>query len=282
MANSLPSFGILSTELFPILRTKAAQLSRYTTNFGADVANAGTAVVVGYQSSVSASLWDSSNKYTSADETISSTTVTLKEPYYVEFYLSPNELKAYGDAYLQKRMAAAAAGVCDEVRKQALSLLTGTSVASVGTVSGSAHNFNTVLSGSNILINSGSQGEISFLAPSTQYSALLVDAKNAGYNISNTVVSGVEQWTYGPATVVREANLSTPVVATQDAVAIATRLPEQFGSYQRTIFADELTGLSIAVDLFESPDTGKVIGRAHVCAGVALGRPGTCAKWTTP
>lgn len=282
MANTLPSFGILSMEQFPALRQKAAQIARYSTNFTAEIATAGTSITVGYQSPVSASLWAGS--YTSADEVIGSTTVTLKEPYYVEFYLSPNELVSYGETYLQNRMAVAALGVADEIRKQTLALFSGASVATVATLNQGSHNFNTILSGSTVLLNSGSQGEISFLAASTVYNGVLVDAKAAGYNIANTVTSGQEEFNYGPAVVTRENFLSSTisgsgaVVTTKDAAAIAVRLPNEMPMYQRTIFADEQTGLAIAVDLLPS-ETGKFLGRAHACAGVALGRPGAVAKY---
>lgn len=284
MANSLPSYGVLSMDLFPALRTKAAQFSRYSTNFTPEIASAGTAISVGYQSPVSASLWTAAAGYVSSDETISSQTVTLKEPYYVEFYLTPNEITSYGEQYLQNRMAVAAIGVLDEVRKQVLTLFAGATVPVAANVTASRHNFDSVLSGSNVLINSGSQGVVSYLVSSTGYSGLLVDAKNAGFDISNTVVGGAEQWNYGPATVVREAFFTSTsasvggVVTTQDAAAIALRLPPEMPMYSRTIFADEVTGASIAVDILPS-ETGKYLGRAHVCAGVSLGRPGAVAKF---
>jgi len=266
---------------FPALRSKCTQLSRYSTNFTGEIANAGTAITVAYQAPVSASVWTTTANYASADETISSQTVTLQEPFYVQFYLSPNELKSYGEDYLKNRMAVAAIGVIDEVRKKVLNLFTGATIATVATISASAHNFNTVLSASNVLMDSGSQGAISFLAPSIPYSALLVDAKASGYNVSNTVVEGQEVFQYGPATVVREAGvLTAPVATTQDAAAIALRLPEPMEAYQRTLFADDVTGATVAVDIFQSPDTGRVIGRAHVCAGWSLGRPGAVAKFT--
>jgi hypothetical protein len=286
MPNSLPSFGILSMEQFPALRTKAAQLSRYSTNFTADVADKGTAVTVGYQSPVSASQWNATNKYASSDETISSTTVTLAEPFYVEFYLSPNELASYGEKYLQNRMEAAAIGVLDEVRKKALGVLTATSTGPlVASVSSSAHNFNTVLSASNVLITSGSQGQQTFVAPPAPWSSLITDAKNANYPIASRTDNGNSVFNYAllpHVDVVLDASISTPVIATKDAVALALRLPPQLDGYNRTILADEQTGVAVAVDLINDAVGGKLLGRAHVSAGWAAGRPGAAARFNTP
>ncbi len=283
MANTLPSYGVLSMEQFRALRQKTAQLSRYSTNFSPEIAGKGTAITVGYQTAASASLWAGS--YTSTDETVSSQTVTLKEPYYVEFYLSPNELTSYGEDYLKNRMAVAAIGVVEEVIKQTVALFGGSTVPLVATISQSSHNFHTMLSGSTVLINSGSTGEISYLANSNVFNALIVDAKASGYNVANTVTGGAnDTFVYGTATAVRDGHLSLvsgsvgAVVTTKDAAAIALRLPPEMPMYSRTIFADELSGAAIAIDILPS-ETGKYLGRAQVCAGVSLGRPGAVAKF---
>ena len=286
MSNTYPSYGILSTDTFKNLRTAAARLDRYSKNFSADIANAGSAVTVGYEDNISASLWNPTSGYTTADSVISSTTVTLAEPYHVEVYLSPNEFKSYGESYIQGRMANVASGVFDEIRKKALEKLVASATSVVANVSASAHNFNTVLSASTVLCNSGSQGAQTFLCPRATYNALLADAKNSNYQVSSTMGSGVESFQYNMlpnVTIVPETFLTTPIIATGDAVALAIRLPEQMQGHARTIFADVgQTEAAVAVDLFEDGVAGKVKMRAQACAGVATGRPGAAAKFTTP
>src|SRR4051812_12458094 len=125
MANSLPSFGVLSTELFPNLRAAAAPLSSFAHNFAPEIADVGTAVSVGYEGNGSASLWSAASEYTTTDSTVSTTTITVKEPYHYEIYLSPNEVNSYGENYLTKRFATAAIPVFQEITKQAVSVLSG-------------------------------------------------------------------------------------------------------------------------------------------------------------
>lgn len=282
MANSLPSYGVLSMQQFPALHSKAAQLKTYSTNFTAEIENAGTAISVGYQDAVSASLWDPTNKYTSADETISAKTVTLNEPFYVEFYLSPNQMKSYGETYLQKRMETAAIGVCNEVKKKALEMVATSTAPVVATISASAHKMDTVMSASTVLITSGSVGQQTFLAPTTVYNALISEAKSANYKITTVVNNGRAEFVYDlfpQVTVVLEPGLTAPVIATPDAVALALRLPDQLEGYSRTIFTDEETGVSIAVDMLQDTVGGKILGRAQASLGYSVGRPGAIARF---
>jgi len=286
MSNTLPSYGILNLENFANLRQSAARIADYAHNFSAEVANAGTAVSIGYEATGTASLWTAASGYTTTDSTISTRTVTLQEPYHFEIYLSPNEVKSYGDAYLQNRMAAASIPVFDEVKRQALSSLSGSTIGT--NVSASNFTFNVVLSASAVVSNAGGQGPQTFLVPRTAFNALLGEAKSSYYQIFNSRdQGGVESFQYAllpNVTIKPEAGLSTAAwMTTPDSVAIGLRLPEQMSGYSRTIFTDTgKTEVAIAVDLLEDFTNGKTKLRAQACVGVATGRPGTTSFVTIP
>lgn len=284
MANSLPSYGILSVNEFQPLRLAAARLSSYSRDFSPEISSGGTSIAVAFEGATSASLWTAASGYTTSDTTDSTTTVTLKEPYHVEKYLSPNELGAYGETKLKNKMANTAAGVFDEIRKQGLAILQGASVPTVAVVLNAAHNFNTVLSASTVLCNSGSQGAQTFMCPRVAYNALLVDSKNANYKITSTNVDGKASFSYDMlpnVTVTAEDTLTVPVITTSDALALAIRLPEQMFGTERTIFVDAgQTEAAVAVDLVNDAVGGKIKMRAQACVGVALGRTGAAAKFS--
>lgn len=282
MANSLPSYGVLSFDFLPGYRQRAQRLSTFCTDFSPEVATKGTAVVVQYQTATTASQWDTTNKYTSADETIGSATVTIQEPFYKEFYLSPNEVGSYSKEYLVPRMQAAVNSVLDEVEKKAYSMLQASTRVSLGTVSCSAMLFPAVQSGSAVLINSGSQGQVSFFVPSCAWTSLVNDARTSGFAVWDQVVQGGDAFQYGDATVRRAPKLDATkaVFATPDAVCLATRVPPVMDGVSRTLVSDEQTGLTIAIDLVPDPVGGVVRGRALVSLGYAVGRTSSACTYT--
>lgn len=287
MANTFPTFGILSTDEFlPALRQRCQALSTFSTDFSAVLAAKGGVVNVPLQSSTSASRWDSTNKYATADETISTVDVTLGEPFYKEFYLSPLETGNFTKEFLVPRMGAAIISVLDELEKQAYAELavspTNLAAGNPGAaVSSSAILFPAVQSGSNVLINSGSQGAISLFAPTATYSVLQADAKASGYGMWDTVARGGDSFQYGDVTVRRTPKITTKVFfAAPDAVAVATRLPVAMNGYSRTIVADEATGMTIAVDMIEDTVGGIIRGRAHIIAGFKRARQGSACQYT--
>lgn len=284
MANTIPSYGILSMENFPGLRKAAARLDRYSKNVSGEIASAGTSVAVGYEGNFSASLWTAASGYTTSDSTISSVTVTMQEPYHVEVFMSPNEVASYGESYMQRRMANVAAGVLDEVKAKALQALTNAATVTVAAVSASWFTFDTVLSGSTVLQTSGSQGAQTLLAPLSVYNALLADAKANNYQIAVVSTDGQDVLKYAllpNIDIVKEPGLTAPIITTQDGAALALRLPEQMAGHQRTLFTDAgKTEAVIAVDMFEDGVAGKIKMRAQACAGFATGRPGCAAKYT--
>jgi hypothetical protein len=281
MANSLPTFGVLSTDEFlPALRQRCQKLSTFSTDFSSLVATKGTVANVPLQSVTTASQWNSTDKYTSADETITTVDVTLEEPLYKEFYLSPNEQASYSKEFLLPRMEAAINSVLDEVERKAYAALI-TSQTTLASISSSNVLFGAVQSGSNVLITSGSQGAISLFAPVAQYSVLQSDAKASGYGMWDVVSKGGDSFQYGDVTVRRTPKLSGRVVfATPDAVALALRLPPLMNGYVRTIVIDEPTGVAIAVDLIEDAVGGVIRGRAHISPGVKRARTGSSCQYT--
>ncbi len=281
MGNTLPTFGILSTDDFlPALRTRCQKLAAYSTDFTALVATKGGVASVPLQSVTSASRWDSTNKYSLADETLSQVDVTLGEPIYKEFYLSPLETGNFTKEFIVPRMEAAINSVLDEVEKLAINALSQTPTV-IGTVSGSLMTFAAMQSGSNVLINSGSQGQLSCFAPTAIYSIIQADAKASGYGMWDSINKGGDQFQYGDVIVRRtpKVNSSKVFFAAPDAVAIALRVPPQLNGYVRTLVADEATGVTIAVDLIEDAVGGVIRGRAHVVPGFTRARQASACNY---
>jgi len=283
MGNTLPSYGVITTDQFmPALRQRCQRLSTFASDFSAAIQGKGNVVNVPYQSTTSASQWNSTNLYTAATETVSSVDVTLEEPLYKEFFLSPLESGTYTQDFLVSRMESAVNSVLDEVEKKAYAALA-LNCGTVGAISGSAVKFGLIQSGSNVLIFSGSQGEISMFCPTANYSQMQADAKSSGYGMWDIVSKGGDAFQYGDATVRRVPKLTDNTYvyfATPDAVAIALRLPPVLNGYNRTLIVDEPTGLTIAVDLLEDAVGGIIRGRAHLIEGVARGRAGSAARWS--
>lgn len=285
MANSLPTNTILSADKFADFRQKAAQLARYTHDFSPEIAVKGTGVTVWYQTSTTASIWDTTNKFASADETVPNSTITVGEPYYKQFYLSPNEQASFGEEFLIKRSGPAVNAVLDEVKKQAQVLLTAGAVPIAATVSASAMAFGAVLSGSNILTNSGSTGPQTLLASTNAYAALITEAKNANYAITSEVLDGQNSFKYAllpSITVVQEPSMTNSALMTPDAVAIALRQTVAMNGYNRNTVVDPVLNITIPLDIIEDPVGGVILGRATISAAVGAGRPGSAVRYVHP
>jgi hypothetical protein len=286
MANSFPANVILSSDKFADVKQVAAQLSRYSHDFSPEVASGGTGVRVWYQNSATASQWTVDGKFSTTEESIPSADVNIGEPYYKAIHLTPNEQNSYGEAFLQKRIGPPIIAVLNKIKGEVQNQLTASIHPLVGpnaAITASAMSFDSVLSGSSVLIGSGSVGPITLLASNNAYTALIKEAKAANYTITSTVSEGQPSFRYSllpQVLIVQEPSMvNYSVMTTPDGAAVALRTPPQLSGYNRSVIVDSDLNVAIPVDLVEDTVGGTIQARASLSAGFGPGRPGAAVRY---
>jgi len=98
MANTLNGLtsDIISQATLPALLPGLLRLQTFSTDFSAEIANAGETVVTRTPGTFSAGTWDSTNKYASSNATTSAISVSLGDPKYVQVEFTPKQAATIG------------------------------------------------------------------------------------------------------------------------------------------------------------------------------------------